>query len=65
MSIHEFHAKLMSVSEECGLLGTLRKLSLIEDPKAMLSDDDTVSNDWIIWGEASGSPSQRLAVVEA
>lgn len=65
MSIHAFHVKLMSVSEECGLLGALRRLSLIEDPKAMLDDDGTVNNDWIIWGDAGTGPVQHLVATEA
>jgi len=65
MSIHEFHAKLMSVSEECGLLGTLRKLSLIEDPKAMLGGEDEPTSEWIVWGETGAGPAQYLTAMGA
>jgi hypothetical protein len=53
MHIRDFHLKFVSCSEECDLLGALRRLSRLEDPQAMLSDTDgLMTNDWIVWGDA-------------
>jgi hypothetical protein len=48
MSIHDFYSKFVSAEEESSFLGTLRRLSLFEDPKAMFSDEDPMG-EWIPW----------------
>lgn len=53
MSIHDFYSRLVSVNEENALLGTLRKLSLLDDPKSMFAEE--ALGDWIPWGDPSGS----------
>ncbi|HYO14398.1 MAG TPA: hypothetical protein VE685_14475 [Thermoanaerobaculia bacterium] len=63
MHIHEFHLKFVSSTEEGGLLAALRRLSRLEDPQAMMSDDDTIANDWIVWTEAE--PGLALSPVPA
>lgn len=47
MSIHDFYSKFVSAEEEGSLLGTLRRLSLFEDPKAMFDEDPL--GDWSPW----------------
>jgi hypothetical protein len=55
MHIRDFHLKFVSCADECGLLGALRRLSRLEDPQAMIGDDDsTIQNDWIVWTEPTG-----------
>ena len=54
MSIHDFHSKLFAVEEESSLLGTLRKLSLVEDPRSMF--DEEPLGDWIPWTDIGGAP---------
>jgi hypothetical protein len=51
MSIHDFYSKFASVEEESSLLGTLRRLTLFDDPKAMF--DEEPLNDWGVWTEAA------------
>jgi hypothetical protein len=53
MSIQDFYRKFVSVSEENALVATLRRLSLIEDPKIMLEGDQTA--DWYQWPAVSES----------
>lgn len=53
MSIQDFYRKFVSTSEENTLVGTLRRLSLLEDPKAMFGEEP--GNEWNIWTEASES----------
>ena len=63
MQIRDFHLKFITCTEECGgLLSALRRLSRLDDPQAMIGDDDgTISNDWIVWGDAEpGSLSTAL-----
>lgn len=55
MHIHDFHLKFVSSTEECGLLAALRRLSRLEDPQAMMSDDNIASSDWIVWNDADPS----------
>ncbi len=50
MSIHDFYSKFVSSEEENSLLGTLRRLSLFEDPKAMFDEDPLT--DWNPWSDA-------------
>lgn len=47
MSIHDFYSKFVSSEEENPLLGTLRRLTLFQDPKAMFQEDPL--NDWGVW----------------
>ena len=47
MSIHDFYSKFVSSEEENSLLGTLRRLSLFDDPKAMF--DEEPLGDWTPW----------------
>lgn len=61
MHIRDFHVKFVSCSEECDLLGALRRLSRLEDPQAMMGDEDSLTNDWIVWGEAGGILSTATA----
>lgn len=66
MHIRDFHLKFISCTEECDLLGALRRLSRLEDPQAMMSDDDgLLTNDWTIWGEAEAGSSLSSALVTA
>jgi hypothetical protein len=58
MSIHDFYSKFVSSEEENSLLGTLRRLSLFEDPKAMFQEDPL--NEWLPWGGAES----RMAAIE-
>lgn len=58
MSIHDFYSKFVSSEEENSLLGTLRRLSLFEDPKAMFQEDPL--QEWIPWGDAEA----RMVTVE-
>lgn len=64
MHIRDFHLKFVSCTEECDLLGVLRRLSRLESPQA-LSDDDTVANDWIVWTDAGSGRSQSPAPMTA
>lgn len=47
MSIHDFYSKFVSNEEQSSLLGTLRRLSLFEDAKAMF--DEEPLGDWGTW----------------
>jgi hypothetical protein len=47
MSIHDFYSKFVSNEEQSSLLGTLRRLSLFEDTKAMFDEDPL--GDWAPW----------------
>lgn len=51
MSIQDFYKKFVSVTENNALVESLRRLSLFEDPKEMLGEDQTA--DWLQWTEAS------------
>lgn len=61
MHIRDFHLKFISCNEECDLLGALRRLSRLEDPQAMMSDKDGLTNEWIIWGDAGAGSSLSTA----
>lgn len=54
MSIHDFYSKFVSAEEESSLLGTLRRLSLFDDPKAMF--DEEPLSDWYPWMGAEMTP---------
>jgi hypothetical protein len=56
MSIQDFYKKFVSATENNALVESLRRLSLFEDPKAMLGEEP--DGDWIVWadgGEAMAS----------
>jgi hypothetical protein len=50
MSIQDFYKKFVSATENNALVESLRRLSLFEDPKAMLGEEPS---DWLIWSEGS------------
>jgi hypothetical protein len=50
MSIQDFYKKFVSATENNPLVESLRRLSLFEDPKAMLGEEP--DGDWIVWTEA-------------
>ena len=52
MSIQDFYKKLVSATENNVLVESLRRLTLLDDPKAMLGEDPTV--DWSVWTEGGG-----------
>lgn len=54
MSIHDFYSKFVSMEEESSLLGTLRRLSLFENPTTMFEEEPL--NDWIPWGAFTDAP---------
>lgn len=56
MSIRDFHLRLFAGAKGSALFEALRRLTLLEDPKQMASDE--VTSGWIIWGQ------QRNAVEE-
>ena len=47
MSIQDFYKKLVSTTENNALVESLRRLSLLADPKAMFEEDPN----WIVWNE--------------
>lgn len=47
MSIADFHRKFVSATESNVLVESLRRLSLLEDPKAMFSEEP--ANEWSLW----------------
>jgi hypothetical protein len=49
MSIQDFYKKFVSATENNALVESLRRLSLFEDPKAMLGEDP--AGDWLIWAD--------------
>ena len=59
MHIHDFYSKLTSVTEEGHLFQALRSLSLVEDPKSVVGEDNAMS-DWINWPPV-GSNAASLA----
>jgi hypothetical protein len=65
MHIRDFHLKLISSTEECGLLDALRRLSRLESPQAMIGDGGTTSAEWTIWTEAGNGSSLSSALVTA
>ncbi|HET9225989.1 MAG TPA: hypothetical protein VFR31_04940 [Thermoanaerobaculia bacterium] len=52
MSIHDFHQKFVSATEDNALVESLRRLSQLEDPKVMFEGDPT--GEWSYWSEAGG-----------
>jgi hypothetical protein len=52
MSIQDFYKKFVSVSESNGLVESLRRLSVLDDPKSMFEGE--LQNEWSIWTDGSG-----------
>lgn len=52
MSIHDFYAKFVSATENSTLVESLRRLSLLEDPRAMFEGDPGTSGEWNVWTES-------------
>lgn len=50
MSIHDFYSKFVSATENNSLVESLRRLSLLDDPKAMFEGPE---NEWIVWTDGS------------
>jgi len=63
MSIHDFHAKLSSRSENSGLFEALRHLRRLEDIQGLLLREDSVAGGWNPWTD--GTAHHRNAVAEA
>lgn len=57
MSIQDFYAKFVSATENNVLVESLRRLSLFEDPKAMLSEDPTT--DWLQWTDPESAAAAQ------
>jgi len=51
MSIHDFYLKFVSNEEEDSLLGTLRRLTLLDSPGAMFQGEP--AGEWIPWGTSA------------
>ncbi|MFL6200963.1 MAG: hypothetical protein ACJ76J_17455 [Thermoanaerobaculia bacterium] len=49
MSIHDFYQKFVSATENNALVESLRRLSLLDDPKSMFEGDP--SSEWIYWSQ--------------
>ena len=47
MAIRDFHVRLFATAQGSGLFEALRRLSSLEDPHLLASDE--VSSGWIIW----------------
>ena len=59
MSIQDFYKKFVSATENNALVESLRRLSLFEDPKAMLGEE--AGGDWIVWND----PGEAMIAVQA
>lgn len=53
MSIADFYQKFVSVTENNALVESLRRLSLLDDPKAMFEGE--TSSEWVYWTPATES----------
>lgn len=60
MQIHDFYSKLTSVTEEGHLFQALRSLSLVEDPKSVVGDDNAMG-DWIPWPPVGANAASLAA----
>ena len=58
MSIQDFYARFVSATENSTLVESLRRLSLLEDPRAMFEGDPGTMSEWSVWTEAEPSPAQ-------
>lgn len=47
MSIHDFYQKFVSTTESNTLVESLRRLSLLDDPKTMFEGEP--ANEWQYW----------------
>jgi hypothetical protein len=47
MSIADFHQKFVSATENNALVQSLRRLTLLEDPKLMFEGDP--ASEWAMW----------------
>ena len=52
MSIADFHQKFVSAAENTVLVQSLRRLSLLDDPKAMFEGEP--SGEWVYWTPEPG-----------
>jgi hypothetical protein len=52
MSIDDFYSKFVSAAENNVLVESLRRLSLLDDPKAMF--EGGTQRDWIVWTDGGG-----------
>jgi hypothetical protein len=52
MSIQDFHSQLKNAQQNDALMSTLRRLSLVEDLKAVVHDPVTPTADWGPWASA-------------
>ncbi|HWM89873.1 MAG TPA: hypothetical protein VN493_03830 [Thermoanaerobaculia bacterium] len=59
MSIHDFYQKFVSATESNVLSESLRRLSLLDDPKSMF--EGAPQNEWAIWSESSMALSTNQA----
>lgn len=53
MSIHDFHNRFVSATENNVLVESLRRLSLLDDPKSMFEAEP--QGEWGIWTEGTES----------
>ncbi len=53
MSIHDFYAKFVSATENSTLVESLRRLSLLEDPRAMFEGEPGSNGEWNVWTESA------------
>lgn len=52
MSIQDFYARFVSATENSTLVESLRRLSLLEDPRAMFEGDPGTNSEWNVWTES-------------
>lgn len=50
MSIEDFYQKFVSLTENNALVESLRRLSLLDDPKAMFEGEP--ANEWSYWTDS-------------
>ena len=56
MSIRDFHFRLFTGAKESAFFAALRRLTLLENPKQLASDE--VTSGWIIWGQGGTAATQ-------
>jgi hypothetical protein len=56
MSMQEFVSQLERTDGHDALMGTLHRLSLVEDPRAMIDAAAEAQGDWGIWDPSGGPP---------
>ena len=52
MSIHDFYSKFVSATESNALVESLRRLSLLDDPKSIFNGEFRA--EWLIWTDGGG-----------